>query len=145
MKNLRHLREAKIKILLKKYHNNFLLLQENQDVISYYEVLKELYADTQHLEIDIGGFLFLVNKIKKLSRNDVQHSYTINMNDLENILVNTVKLLLDDSNGISDEAYESLMELIFKIKPDSQALEYMAETESFKGRKFLNEDFELNS
>jgi hypothetical protein len=66
------------------------------------------------------------------------------MNDnLENILVKTVKLLLDDSNGISDEAYQSLMELIYNVNPDSRALEYMAETEGFKGRKFLNEDFEL--
>jgi hypothetical protein len=66
------------------------------------------------------------------------------MNDnLENILVKTVKLLLDDSNGISDEAYQSLMELIYNVNPSSQALEYMAETEGFKGRKFLNEDFEL--
>jgi hypothetical protein len=63
--------------------------------------------------------------------------------DLETILINTVKLLLDDSHGISDEAYESLMQLIYSVKPDSRALEYMAETEGFKGRKFLNEDFEL--
>lgn len=63
--------------------------------------------------------------------------------NLENILVKTVKLLLDDSNGISDEAYQSLMELIYNVNPDSRALEYMAETEGFKGRKFLNEDFEL--
>jgi hypothetical protein len=65
------------------------------------------------------------------------------MNDLETTLINTVVLLLDDSNGISDEAFESLMQLIYKVKPDSRALEYMAETEGFKGRKFLNEGFTL--
>jgi len=65
------------------------------------------------------------------------------MSNLENILVKTVVLLLDDSNGISDEAFESLMQLIYEVKPDSRALEYMAETEGFKGRKFLNEGFVL--
>jgi hypothetical protein len=67
----------------------------------------------------------------------------MNNTELEPILINTVKLLLDDSNGISDAAYESLMQLIYSINPESKALEYMAETEGFKGRKFLNEDFEL--
>jgi len=64
---------------------------------------------------------------------------------LEVTLINTVKLLLDDSNGISDQAYQSLMELIYLVSPESKSLDYMAETEGFKGRKFLNEDFELNS
>lgn len=67
----------------------------------------------------------------------------MNKEQLEPILINAVRLLLDDSNGISDEAYEALMQLIYKINPESKALEYMAETEGFKGRKFLNEDFEL--
>jgi len=67
----------------------------------------------------------------------------MNNQELEPILINTVRLLLDDSNGISDPAYQSLMELIYSINPDSRALDYMAETEGFKGRKFLNEDFEL--
>lgn len=69
----------------------------------------------------------------------------MNKSDLEVTLINTVKLLLDDSNGISDQAYQSLMELIYLVSPESKALDYMAETEGFKGRKFLNEDFELNS
>lgn len=68
---------------------------------------------------------------------------SMNKEQLETVLVNTVKLLLDDSNGISDAAYESLMQLIYSVNPESKALEYMAETEGFKGRKFLNEDFEL--
>jgi hypothetical protein len=67
----------------------------------------------------------------------------MNKTDLEPLLVNTVKLLLDDADGISDLAYQSLMELIFSINPESKALDYMAETEGYKGRKFLNEDFEL--
>lgn len=67
----------------------------------------------------------------------------MNTQELEPVLVNTVKLLLDDANGISDQAYQALMELIYQINPESKALDYMAETEGFKGRKFLNEDFVL--
>jgi hypothetical protein len=62
---------------------------------------------------------------------------------IEPYLIDAVKKLLDDPHGISDEAYQSLMELIYRINPESRSLEYMGETEGFKGRKFLNEDFEL--
>lgn len=69
------------------------------------------------------------------------------MNSNQNIetqLIKAVKLLLDDPNGISDEAYIALMEYVYLSNPESKAIEYLASTESFKGRKFLNEDFELN-
>lgn len=66
------------------------------------------------------------------------------MEFIEPYLIDAVKKLLDDAHGISDEAYQALMELIYKINPESRSLEYMGETEGFKGRKFLNEDFELS-
>lgn len=68
------------------------------------------------------------------------------MNDkLEPLLIKAVRLILDDQYGISDPAYEALMELIFNINPNSRSLEYMMNTQNFKGRKFLEEDFELAS
>jgi hypothetical protein len=62
----------------------------------------------------------------------------------EFLLVKAVQLLLDDPNGISDAAYEYLMNFIYNAYPKSKALEYLAATQSFKGRKFLDEDFELS-
>lgn len=62
----------------------------------------------------------------------------------EHLLVKAVQLLLDDPNGISDAAYEYLMNYIYNAHPKSKALEYLAATQGFKGRKFLDEDFELS-
>jgi hypothetical protein len=66
------------------------------------------------------------------------------MENTDCLLVKAVQTLLDDSHGISDEAYEYLMKYIYTVNPKSRALEYLASTQSFKGRKFLDEDFELS-
>lgn len=59
--------------------------------------------------------------------------------DLENTLVKTVQLILDDPHGITEDAHASLMELVYKINPQSRALNYLTEASNYKGRVFLEE------
>lgn len=61
----------------------------------------------------------------------------------DDLLIKAVSLLLDDSHGISDEAHAALMQYVFATNPASKALEILACTQSFKGRKFLPEEFNL--
>jgi hypothetical protein len=62
---------------------------------------------------------------------------------VETALLRTVKLLLDDQHGISEAAHGALMELAYRIEPNTKALEYLSAATLFKGRVFLEEDFEL--
>jgi hypothetical protein len=62
------------------------------------------------------------------------------LSELEPILIKTVRQILDDSHGITEDAHGSLMELIFKINPESKSMNYLTNASNFKGRVFLEED-----
>ena len=70
---------------------------------------------------------------------------TTELEKIESLLIKTVKLIFDDQYGTTEAAYESLMELVYNINPNSKALEYLAEAQNYKGRMFLDEDFELEA
>jgi len=57
-------RHLKIKFLLNKYQEKF-NPEKELDFIGFLEFVKALYTDTKALDLGIGGFLYLVNKIKK--------------------------------------------------------------------------------
>lgn len=59
----------------------------------------------------------------------------------DTLLTELVITLLDDQNGIPEESVSMLMEVISRINPDSQAIEYLAEASIFRGRAFLPENF----
>ena len=60
-------------------------------------------------------------------------------NNLEPVLIRTIQLLLDDQHGISEDAHSALMELAYKISPESKALDYLAGASVYKGRVFVEE------
>ena len=59
----------------------------------------------------------------------------------ETLLTNLVISLLDDQNGIPERSVPMLMEVISRINPDSQAIQYLAEASIFRDRAFLPENF----
>lgn len=66
------------------------------------------------------------------------------LSELEPILIKTVRLILDDSHGITEDAHGALMELIYKISPDSKSMNYLTNASNFKGRVFLEEDLSVD-
>lgn len=59
----------------------------------------------------------------------------------EPLLHQLVVSLLDDQNGIPEASVGLLMEVISRINPNSESIQYLAEASIFRGRAFLPEDF----